>query len=71
MSLFAPLLLSQTETIPWIPLSKDAPDNIPGRKNAQLLLLLKLGCQYIPESYLASYYPASSTNESGEAVLTC
>ena len=69
MSLFAPLLLSQTETIPWIPLSKDAPDNIPGR-NAAAPTYNEIGIPLYPGVYLTSYYPASSTDESGGVVTS-
>ena len=67
MIFFAPLLLSQTETIPWIPLSKDAPENIPGRKNA-IITSSQIGVPIYPGAYLTSYYPANSSNESGETV---
>ena len=69
MFFFAPLLISQTETIPWIPLSKDAPDNIPGRKN-DIITSSQIGVPIYPGVYLTSYYPASSPNESGEAVTS-
>ena len=69
MFFFAPLLISQTETIPWIPLSKDAPDNIPGRKN-DIITSSQIGVPIYPGVYLTSYYPASSPNELGEAVTS-
>ncbi len=69
MLFFVPLLISQTETIPWIPLSKDAPDNIPGRKNV-IITPAQIGVPIYPGVYLTSYYPASSTNESGEVVTS-
>ena len=55
--------MSQTETIPWIPLSKDAPDNIPGRKNT-IITSDQIGIPIYPGAYLTSYYPASSSDES-------
>jgi hypothetical protein len=69
MCLFAPLLLSQTETIPWIPLSKDSPANISGR-NAAAPTFNEIGIPLYPGAYLTSYYPATSSNESGKSVTS-
>jgi hypothetical protein len=66
---FAPLILSQSETIPWIPLSKDAPENIPGRKNA-IITSAQIGVPIYPGAYLTSFYPANSSNESGETIAS-
>lgn len=58
----SPLAVAQSETIPWIPLSKDAPDNIPGRKNI-IITSDQIGIPIYPGAYLTSYYPASSSGE--------
>ncbi|MCU0343401.1 MAG: hypothetical protein MUF28_06220 [Ignavibacterium sp.] len=62
-----PLAIAQTETIPWIPLSKDAPDNIPGRINT-IITIDKIGIPLYPGAYLTSYYPPSSSDKSDASV---
>jgi len=64
---YSPSLILQNETIQWIPLSKDAPDNIPGRTNA-IITFNQIGLPVYPGVYLTSYYPADSSNGSGDAI---
>ena len=66
---YSPFLISQNETIPWIPLSKDAPENIPGRKNT-IITSDQIGIPIYPGAYLTSYYPASSSDESDAPVTS-
>lgn len=61
--LFSPLLISQTGTIPWIPVSKDAPDNIPNR-NASAPTFSEIGIPVYPGAYLTSVYPVSKSSNS-------
>ena len=67
--LASPSIIGQTETIPWIPLSKDSPDNIPGRKNT-IITSDQIGIPIYPGAYLTSYYPASSSDESDAPVTS-
>ena len=67
--LYSPSLISQNETIPWIPLSKDAPENIPGRANT-VITYNQIGLPVYPGVYLTSYYPADSSNGSGDAITS-
>ena len=63
------LAFAQSNVIPWIPLSKDAPDNIPGRKNT-IINSDQIPIPIYPGAYLTSFYPANSSNESGETVAS-
>ena len=67
--LTSPLIIAQTETIPWIPLSNDAPENIPGRENT-VITYNQIGLPVYPGVYLTSYYPADSSNGSGDAITS-
>jgi len=60
--LASPLIIPQTGSIPWIPLAKDAPENIPGR-NGSAPLFDEIGIPIYPGAYLTSVYQAVNSNE--------
>jgi hypothetical protein len=65
---FCSTIIAQTGKIPWIPLSKDAPDEIPGR-NGPAPTYEEIGIMFYPGAYLSSVYPASKTDESDTLAL--
>lgn len=67
--LASPLTIAQSETIPWIPFSKDGPANIPGRENT-IISYDKIGIPIYPGAYLTSYYPPSSADKSDAPVTS-
>jgi len=63
------LLFPQKDIIPWIPLSVDAPANIVER-NKIIVSSTEINLPIYPGSYLTSYYPAISSNESEETLTS-
>jgi len=60
--ILSPLMMSQTETIPWVPLTKDAPENIPGR-NGPAPTFDEVGIPIYPGAYLTAIYQAIASDE--------
>jgi hypothetical protein len=55
-------LKAQSEIIPWIPLSPDAPANIVER-NKIIIDASEINLPIYPDSYLTSYYPVNKSAE--------
>jgi hypothetical protein len=59
---YSSTIIAQTGKIPWIPLSKDAPNEIPGR-NGTAPTYEEIGIPIYPGAYLTSIYLASDSTD--------